>query len=72
MKGLYQNMFAVLEAIDDCLENRRHMPALVLLYSAIDAVASLERQPGEGTKAAFTRWVDAHMLKAFPPSLHRP
>ena len=59
-------MFAVLEAIDECLQKRRLMPALLLLYSAMDAVASLERQPGEGTRAAFTRWVDTHMVKARP------
>jgi hypothetical protein len=66
MKGLYLNMFAVLEVIDDCLQKRRLMPGLVLLYSAVDAVASLERCPGEGTKVAFMRWVNAHMLKGFP------
>ena len=67
MKSLYQNMFAVLETIEDCLEKGRAMPALVLLYSAIDAVASLERQSGEDTKAYFKRWVEAYMLKALPP-----
>ena len=66
MKGLYQNMFAMLKTIDDCLEKRRLMPALVLLYSAIDAVASLERQPEERTRDSFLRWVEVYMLKALP------
>lgn len=64
MKALYQNLTVVLETIEDCVEKRRLLPALILLYSAIDFVASLEQGPGEGTKAAFVRWVDAHMLRA--------
>ncbi len=55
-------MYALIEAVEDCLEKRRVMPSLVLLYTAIDVVASLERRHDEGTRASFTRWVDSYLL----------
>jgi len=66
MLVFHQNLVQHLEAIEDCLEKRRILPCLCLLYSAIDVVASLERVPREGTKAAFIRWVDENMLKTRP------
>lgn len=62
MRGFYQNIYALIEAIEDCLEKRRIMPCLVLLYTGLDVVASLERAHDEGTRVAFTRWVDSYLL----------
>lgn len=53
-------------AIELCIDNKLIMPALVLLYSGIDVVGSLERKPDMGTKASFIQWVDTYMLKAKP------
>jgi len=39
----------------------RILPALALVYTIIDVLGSLERKE-EGTRKAFVRWVDAHLL----------
>jgi hypothetical protein len=40
----------------------RTLPALALVYTIIDVLGSLERKEGEGTRKAFVRWVQAHLL----------
>ncbi len=67
MKPLYSNLKDISDTIDDCLDQERYLPALVLLYAAIDAVAAIERMSGDSIGAAFTRWVERYLLKA--PSL---
>lgn len=49
-------------SIDDCASKGRVLSCLTLLYSAIDVLASLERNANEGTQSAFVRWVDTYML----------
>jgi hypothetical protein len=66
MEAFYQNTYALIEAIEECLEKRRLMPCLVLLYTGIDVFSSLERHRGEATKRAFTAWADSYLLKARP------
>jgi hypothetical protein len=66
MESLYQNLIALNKGIELCLANRLILPALMLIYTGIDIVGSLERTKGEGTKASFVRWVDCYMLKAKP------
>ena len=66
MHAFYENVTEQLNTIEDCLELRRIIPCLCLIYSCIDVVASLERRPNEGTKAAFVRWVSENMSKARP------
>jgi len=65
-ENLYNGILSILTAIDLCLENKLILPALMLIYSSIDIVGSLERKEDEGTKASFTRWVDNYILKAKP------
>jgi hypothetical protein len=43
MIAFEENLIALLESIEDCLTKRRILPCLMLLYSGIDVVASLER-----------------------------
>ena len=64
--SFYRNTVALIETIEECLEKRRLLPCLILLYTGIDVMASLERRTGEGTGAAFVRWVDRYMLDAHP------
>jgi hypothetical protein len=64
--GFYQNTVSLIETIEECLEKHRLLPCLILLYTGIDVMASLERRPEEGTKAAFMRWVDGYLLKVRP------
>ena len=64
--AFYKNTIAMIESIEDCLEKRRILPCLVLLYTGLDVMASLDRQSSESSKAAFLRWVDKYFLKARP------
>lgn len=66
MQAFFQNMSQLLEAVEDCLGKRQLLPCLTLLYSGVDIVASLERRPSEGTRAAFVRWVEENLLKVQP------
>jgi hypothetical protein len=43
------------------------VPGLVLLYTGIDIVASLERRGDEGTKAAFVRWCSSYLDESLVP-----
>lgn len=62
MLTFYQEMYQLLRAVDLCITNKLITPALVLLYSAIDIAASIERVPSESTKASFIRWIDQYLL----------
>lgn len=62
MDLILQNLATLDEAIHDCLRKQQVLPALILIYSGIDIVASLESKQGDAVKASFTRWVDSYML----------
>lgn len=64
MRALYQSTVSLLEAIEECLEKRRIVPCLALLYVGIDVIASLEAPGGEATRHSFIRWVDSYLFKA--------
>jgi hypothetical protein len=64
MLALQQNLAQHLDAIEDCLQRRRVLSCLCLLYSGIDVVGSLET--GKSTRSTFVRWVEENMLKARP------
>lgn len=61
--ALAQNIKELVQEIDDCMERGRLLPCLSLLYTGIDVIASLERQPGEKAWQSFTRWADRYMLQ---------
>src|SRR4051812_8319969 len=48
--------------IHHCLRLKLILPALILLYTGFDVMGSVESQPGEGTRASFTRWVEKYVL----------
>lgn len=50
--------------MEDCLVQRRNLPALLLLYTAIDIVAGLDRpaKKKDATRADFRAWVDEFLL----------
>lgn len=50
-------------AIKTCVEARLVLPALVLIYTGMDIVASIERKPGDKVGPSFTFWVDRYVLK---------
>jgi hypothetical protein len=61
---LKERLSELLSTIDYCLSNDRILPGLILLYSSIDIVASLDRpasQP-EVQRKDFIAWVDRYLL----------
>jgi hypothetical protein len=63
MESFFRQTLELLETIENCLAQRRLLPALILLYSAIDIIAGLERPEGQSTKSSFVSWVETHMLR---------
>lgn len=61
--NLNKHLNNLIAAIELCIEKGLILPALMLLYSGIDVIGSLERKPNTGTKLNFIRWVDSYMLK---------
>src|ERR1019366_9893809 len=63
--AFYKNTTELIESIEDCYAKQRFTPCLVLLFSRIDIMASLDNN-GRATGDAFRRWVERYLLKAFP------
>ena len=66
MEIFARNFASLVDAVDDCLASGRQLPALLLIYTGIDIVSSLEARRGESTSQAFTRWVIDYMTGAQP------
>jgi hypothetical protein len=62
---LYQDSIQELtKSIDECLKNKGKLSVLILLYSTIDIMVWLSRDPHDAaaTKEDFVRWVEEFML----------
>ena len=66
MTMLEKHMIDLLNAIEESYKNGWYMPCLVLLYSGLDVVASLEPSRGSGVGDRFEKWVDRYMLRSYP------
>ena len=64
MKNLVEQLEGLFDGVHACLQAKLYMPSLILIYSTMDIVGSLERHPSEGTRASFTRWVESYLLPA--------
>jgi hypothetical protein len=63
MDNLIVRLREVLCAAQLCLTNRFQLPVLILIYSVVDIVASLEHQGNEqGTRKPFVRWVKGYLV----------
>ena len=60
---LSNRMNSILWTIDECIKSRQLYPALVLIYSSIDILGSLQNQDGFATRASFKSWVTNYLLK---------
>jgi hypothetical protein len=58
-----EGLTSLLEAIDECLQRRWVLPALVLIYTGIDVLAAMQKRQGEGTRRSFERWADSYMIR---------
>jgi hypothetical protein len=61
MDNILQNLRELQDAIADCLAKRQYFATLMLIYAAIDIVASIESKRGSN-KPSFIRWVDSGIL----------
>lgn len=62
MKSFCQNLTTLFLAIEACIQDKRILPALMLIYSGMDILASLDQ--GKSTRSSFMKWVDEYLLKA--------
>ncbi len=63
---LLKNMMLLTSGIDACMEKKAIIPALVLIYSAIDTTGWLDSTEAFTTRNDFISWVDKYLLKAQP------
>jgi hypothetical protein len=66
MKALRGNLLALDRAMKLCLEQKLIVPTLILFYSSLDALGSLDRADSENPRSGFIRWADSYLLKARP------
>lgn len=66
MGKLDASLEEILDGIDACNNARLINSTLILIYSGIDAIASLEKLPGEKPRDPFLRWVNAYLLPSKP------
>jgi len=66
LKGFYQTYYSIFETVDDCIKQGRVVPALILIYSAIDGFSDLANNNCQGTRKVFTSWVKKWMLTNYP------
>ena len=65
MDNILQHLAELQEAIGGCLARRQHFATLILIYAAIDIVASIESKSGSN-KPSFIRWADSYLIPAMP------
>ncbi len=65
MNNILQHLGELQEAIGDCLARRQHFATLILIYAAIDIVASIESKTGSN-KPSFIRWAGSYLIPAMP------
>ena len=64
MENLFNNYYQLIEATDVCVNKHMIMPALILIYTAIDSVGWIASDnPKEAVGTRFQNWVNKWMLK---------
>ena len=67
-----ENLMQMLEAAEDCLRARRHIPALVLLYSLVDSLAwAGANRSNPDLRTRFEHWVSRWLMPHLPPASPR-
>lgn len=66
-EALYKNLFQLGAGIEACIDRKATIPALVLIYTAIDITGWLNGDdPNTKVRDRFTNWVDQYLLSAKP------
>jgi glycogen debranching enzyme len=63
---LLTNMMLLTSGIKACMEKQAVIPALVLIYSAVDTTCWLDSTEAFSTRNDFIRWVENYLLKVKP------
>jgi hypothetical protein len=62
MENLFKNYYQLIHAAEECIKGRMTLPALILIYVAIDSVSwTASEDPEVATR--FKKWVNTWMLK---------
>jgi hypothetical protein len=68
LKPFERDLADTLLAIEKCIEERRHMPTTILIYSLIDSVAwACSNKAERSTRRNFESWVERWMMPRFAP-----
>lgn len=59
---LSNRMNSVIWTIDECIKERRLFPSLMLIYSSVDILGSLQTQNGYATADSFKNWVTNYLF----------
>jgi len=65
-KKLYKNLMKLVAGIETCIEKKLTIPALVLIYSAIDTAGWLDSEKAFATRRSFINWTENYLLLAKP------
>jgi len=60
---LSNRMNSVLRTINDCINEKRLFPALMVIYSSIDVLGSLQNLDGYASRDSFRNWVTNYLFK---------
>lgn len=64
MNKLFKNYYQIIQTAEDCIEQHMLLPALILIYTAIDSVSWVASEDqNEAVRTRFTNWVNRWMLK---------
>lgn len=66
LSAFYETYYGIFETIYDCLKQRRSIPALILIYAAIDGFSELSNKGDQTGKKVFKDWVKQWMLVKYP------
>jgi hypothetical protein len=66
MNAFYNTYLDIIKSIDELLEERRIVPCLMLLYSAIDGFSFLAEKTNKRGRQVFKNWVKEWMLRKYP------
>jgi len=62
VEGFYQTYFDLIETIEESIQKKRIVPALILIYSGIDSFSYLSEVSDQKGRGVFKAWVKKWML----------
>lgn len=66
MNGFFKTYYDLFQSIEESIEKRRIIPALILIYSAIESFSFLASTSDKNKREVFKEWVKRWMLTKYP------